>query len=382
MHTSSDNNEPVDRNKALSLTKQAAEVVDTICKAVSKEGVLRILGNWPDESDLPDDTNLCPGNAWIWRGCIFVLNHDRKWLDVGPPTVVNGVQIASTEFPLMEDRKILPYRVIGSWPDQDDLPLAEAYPKDDALVHRHRVFVNDGQGAWIDTDPVSVLYDTRQVPLNEAELQENPPVTSEEAHEGRSKARQPSINDKHPMGDRFDVGSMARELLERKAEVKRLKRKRIIDRCIFWLVILSGVGVLGYFAYGLALANYETGRYSDERQCKVVTDNLTITGKRTYSYPYKSLFGFRLVDESKVSEQTVINVTGDKMSIIGLTGKRWWGYRISQGERGIQILKPADTYTISTDKGLAVVTYKGFCQAVGKQSEEPNPKAVDQAIID
>lgn len=275
------------------------------------------------------------------------------------------------------DQTISPYRMLGSWPDQDPLPPATEHVKNDALIYCQRIFVNNGKGEWVDTDLAGAFYYSREVPLNEKELQEDVSTPVE-------PTAPPELNkfEEWTPEDRVDVGSMARELLEKKAEVKRLKRKHLINRLVLWFVILGGIGVLGYFVYGLGLANYETGRYSDERQCKVVTDNLTITGKRTYSYPYKSLFGFRLIDESKVSEQTVINVTGDKMSIIGLTGKRWWGYRIGVGERGVQILKPADTYTISTDKGLAVVSYKGFCQAVGKQSEEPGPKAVDQTIID
>lgn len=373
MNTPTDHNEPVDREKLLALAHVTSAVIVATREAIFNKRGLVLLGAWPDDKELPDDDTIKVGDAFIWRGCVHALDVNREWEDTGSlrgkPSTIIDLTVP------MEDRKILPYRVIGSWPNHDDLPSAKDYPKDDALVYRHRVFVNNGEGDWVDTAPVSVLYETREVPLNEEELQEVPPVQYVVPPENK-------LVEDWAQEKQTDVGAMARELLERKAEVKRLKRKHFINRLVLWFVILGGIGVLGYFAYGLGLANYETGRYSDERQCKVVTDNLTITGKRTYSYPYKSFFGFRLIDESKVSEQTVINVAGDKMSIIGLTGKRWWGYRIGVGERGVQILKPADTYTISTDKGLAVVTYKGFCQAVGKQSEEPDPKAVDQAIID
>lgn len=377
-----------------------ADMIKEIVDRAKHLGSFRIIGTWPDNSELPDDFSIDIKDAFYWKEDLWVLDDNRAWVNYG--------RFKDT----VEEMDCLrpAYAIKGSWPNSDPLPR-DHREKNIGLVWRHRIWVSDGLGNWVDTAPVGDMF--KYVDLEKAQLSFNPiyewvdlppislgesiggvkPVVEEPTPEPIEIPKEPisikriSVPEKIPQAepsieDRVDVGAMARELLERKTEVKRLKRKRIMDRCVFWFVVLGVIAALGYFAYGLVLANYETGRYSDERQCKVVTDNLTITGKRTYSYPYKSLFGFRLIDESKVSEQTVINVTGDKMSIIGLAGKRWWGYRIGQGERGIQILKPADTYTITTDKGLAVVTHKGFCQAVGKQSQEADPKAVDQAIID
>lgn len=177
-----------------------------------------------------------------------------------------------------------------------------------------------------------------------------------------------------------DVGILARDLMEKKAEVKRLKRRRLIDRSLFWVLILIALSFAGYGVYQLVLANYETGRYYDTRECKVSSANLTVTGKRTYSYPFKSLFGFRLVDENSVKEKTTLTLNGSPMTIVGTSKDRWWGIRLAQGDRNVQILRDADVYTFTTDKGIAVVTYKGFCQQ-REQSTEMDPKTKDFPII-
>ncbi|MOA36743.1 hypothetical protein D3C78_1582840 [compost metagenome] len=42
--------------------------------------------------------------------------------------------------------------------------------------------------------------------------------------------------------------------------------------------------------------------------------------------------------------------------------ERWWGLSIDQGERGLQTLKPADTYTFVIGKRIGVIDYEAFCR--------------------
>lgn len=344
---------------------------------MTNKPTIKHMGKWPDNKPWPPEDSEESNAGWVYKGDFWVLGSNQAWINIGK----------AMPFPVEE------LNLLGCWPATSELPSTEGLNVNDAVVWKGEYWRVPSWYRWEyageydagsnfpdELDPrtwVTPPPAAEPPPLIPAVDPVAPNVGERRDTDWLDKALENTAFE-----DPRDPGSLARELLARKAEVKRLKRKRIFDRCLFWLLVIAVLSIAGHFAYKAVMANYETGRYSDERQCKVVTDNLTITGKRTYSYPYKSLFGFRLIDESKVSEQTVINVTGDKMAIIGLTGKRWWGYRIGQGERGIQILKPADHYTISTDKGLAVVTYKGFCQAVGKVSQEADPKAEDQAIID
>ena len=341
---------------------------------MSDQPLIQDMGQWPDDKPWPPEGYQMVNSAWHYKGDFWVLGSDMQWENLG-----------KSKYHPIEDLNLL-----GCWPESSPLPDTKGLQVNDAVVWKGEYWRVDLYHQW----SYSGKYDAGSDFPEELDPRtwgnalpaETPPPLIPSVDPINQEPKPADWLDKALTDAAFedprDPGSVARELLAKRAEVKRLKRRRLIDRSIFWFVIIGIFAVLGYFLYTLAMSSYETGRYSDERQCKVVTENLTITGKRTYSYPYKSMFGFRVIDESKVSEQTVINVTGDKMAIIGLTGKRWWGYRIGQGERGIQILKPADHYTISTDKGLAVVTYKGFCQAVGTHSQEADPKAEDQAIID
>ena len=341
---------------------------------MSIKPIIKVMGTWPDDQPWPPKGYQKVNSGYHYKGDFWVLGTDMEWKNMGKSKI----------FPVEN------LNLLGCWPHISELPPTKGLHINDAVVWKGQYWrVNDyyqweysgeydaGSDFPAELDP-RTWGAANPPPLIPAP---DPVAPAEPLGEDMSAWLDKAFANT-AFEDSRDPGALARELLNKRTEVQRLKRKRIVDRCLFWLLVIAVLSIAGHFAYKAVMANYETGRYSDERQCKVVTDNLTITGKRTYSYPYKSLFGFRLIDESKVSEQTVINVTGDKMAIIGLTGKRWWGYRIGQGERGIQILKPADHYTISTDKGLAVVTYKGFCQAVGKVSQEADPKAEDQAIID
>lgn len=233
----------------------------------------------------------------------------------------------------------------GVWINSDELPAPGYFKVTDVITTLEEIYVLNNNNVWQEM------------------LEQLPAVTA-------------VVEPEEPT----DVGAIARELMERKAEVKRLKRKRIIDRIVFWLIALSCLVVAGVVGWKVLVANYEEGRYYDTRECKVSSANLTVNGKRTYSYPFKSLFGFRLVDENNVKEKTTLTLNGTPMTIVGTSNDRWWGIRLAQGDRNVQILRDADMYTFTTDKGIAVTTYKGFCQQ-REQSVEMDPKTKDFPIV-
>jgi len=116
-----------------------------------------------------------------------------------------------------------------------------------------------------------------------------------------------------------------------------------------------------------------TGHLSDERPCAIdFGGDMVVGGKRTFNYPFKEIYGFRMVDTSKISERTVVDVRGDAMTIVGLKGKQLlqsedWSINVGAGERGIQILKDADVYTfvVNTGKGqprVRTITHDAMCK--------------------
>ena len=160
----------------------------------------------------------------------------------------------------------------------------------------------------------------------------------------------------------IDAGSIAREALETFQQLRKNQRRKRIKFWLGWMVfllLLVGVGVGGWSV----MPNYVvSGRYSVVSDCKVPFGDTELTGKRTYSYAYKSLFGYHLVDESTKLERTEMNVEGSKLTILGQEGGKWWRQNIGLGERGTVVLKPADLYWFITDKNTALVPHSGLCK--------------------
>lgn len=128
------------------------------------------------------------------------------------------------------------------------------------------------------------------------------------------------------------------------------------------LLVVSGTGYYGY-------KTMVTGNVRNERPCSLEVGKRTIEGKREYSHRFYQIFGFQFVKAGEISEKTTIDVRGEPFSVIGhlavpdeRTGKNWWAVRIGMGERGVQILPSAETYTFVFDDAIQVVPYRGLCR--------------------
>lgn len=156
-----------------------------------------------------------------------------------------------------------------------------------------------------------------------------------------------------------DAGIKARAAVAGRKAAYAAKRTfmLMVYGCIFAGVLLAAA--VGYYGY----TTFTKGHLSDYRPCSADVGGIAITGTRTFSYSYNELFGFRWFKPAETDEKTIINVTGNAMQIIGLTGtKHWWGVNIDTGERGQQILKPADSIVFIIGKKMNAVEYKSFCQ--------------------
>lgn len=159
-----------------------------------------------------------------------------------------------------------------------------------------------------------------------------------------------------------DAGAKARDALFAFQLLQKENRRKRIKFWTGWLVFLMLVAGAAFGTW-YVLPNYVvSGRYSVVAECKVPFGTGELTGKREYSYAYKSLFGYHLVDEATKLEKTTLDITGNKLTILGQHGDKWWRQNIETGERGVAILKPAEMYWFVSDKNTALVPASGFCK--------------------
>ncbi|MCY1294969.1 hypothetical protein D9M70_442890 [compost metagenome] len=163
-----------------------------------------------------------------------------------------------------------------------------------------------------------------------------------------------------PPRSRRDPGIDARERV--KARAAKVKTVMMRTYLLVTLMLFTAVGGAGYYGHQQYLASGV--RYTDYRPCSYVDEKhgIEITGRRSYSYKQHSILGFQFRDMRKVDEQTQIDVRGNSITIVGLTTEGWWASYVDEGERGIEILKPASSYVFTTLKKAAVVDYNSFCR--------------------
>lgn len=166
-----------------------------------------------------------------------------------------------------------------------------------------------------------------------------------------------------------DKGVAAKAKLAARSAAR--KTARMFRWCIALAISLMIIAAALVASYGYK--TMVTGHLTDERPCVIdFSEDFQVTGKRTFSYPFKEIFGQRLIDTRAISEKTVVDIRGDSMTIIGLNGKvldqaTSWSIPVGVGERGIQILKSADVYTfvVNTGKGspkVRTITHDAMCK--------------------
>lgn len=162
------------------------------------------------------------------------------------------------------------------------------------------------------------------------------------------------------MDDSHDAGTRAR--MKMNARIAAQKAAAFTKKVILLTVLAAIATALAVIYYGHETRI--TGTYVDHRECSLeLQGDYTITGKRTYTYPYVEVFGFRVVQTGQIDEVTQIDLKGTSIVTIGQTNDEWWAINNGTGERGIQILKPANSYSfvVNGDR-VGVVTYKSFCR--------------------
>ena len=158
----------------------------------------------------------------------------------------------------------------------------------------------------------------------------------------------------------MDAGVRARSAMAGRAAAAAKAAKRILYRTIAFILIISVIviGAGGYYVYATSTKGYVT----DHRNCELEVGGYTVTGERTFSYPYTDFWIYRNIDKTQVVEKTLIDVKGTAMTVVGLTGEEPVVTSISEGERGTALIKAADTYVFLINKKVAAKSYKSFCK--------------------
>lgn len=190
-----------------------------------------------------------------------------------------------------------------------------------------------------------------------------------------------------PKPHRPDAGERARAKLKARNVAKALIRKVLIITAVLIVLFVASMIGTGYYLWQTKTTRYVT----DERNCSVtLSGGVTITGKRSYSYPYHELLGIGWRETAKVDVRTRIDVPSKGITVMGLVdqvplpvveetqdgkepakkpapkmleGGKWWGFTIGQAEGGIRNLSPADTYIFVTGANeMTAVASTSFCR--------------------
>jgi hypothetical protein len=146
------------------------------------------------------------------------------------------------------------------------------------------------------------------------------------------------------------------------ADVPPAASRRWFDIVLIWTAFAIVVGALGLGWH--IKHNRVEGNAIDTRPCALAIKDYQLTGKRTYSYHFYELFGWRFIDTRTIHEETVLDVKGEPMTIIGQNPDDWWSVKVGDGEFGVQRVKNADTYSIvvGDNRDVAVVPYHALCK--------------------
>jgi len=185
-------------------------------------------------------------------------------------------------------------------------------------------------------------------PFDAQRFIENLPSAEEFAKSELEAASQPA-----------DAGTQARDRLKLRAAAR--KSLKILRWTIFAVVLIAllSASAFGYWAWSTRV----TGYTQDMRTCQAVIGKTTLTGIRTFNYPFTDILGFRFIDKKNITEATRLDIKGDAITIVGTKEDKWWAIPIGMGERGNQLLKPAEAYTfVINNKEAGVVEYGSFCR--------------------
>lgn len=191
--------------------------------------------------------------------------------------------------------------------------------------------------------------------VKEIELAEKPQTIDLDFVENILK----DIGDDNTPNSNNDAAVKALAALTKVKQRNKIKRIKFWAGWLFFFMLLTGIIAGAYFWLQTKVV---VGHYTIPHECKVVVGNVELTGKRYFTYGYKSILGYRLVNEQVVFEKTELDIRGEKMTILGSDKDKPWRKLIATGDRSTDKLKNSDTYWFVTDKAFTMITHKDLCK--------------------
>lgn len=151
-----------------------------------------------------------------------------------------------------------------------------------------------------------------------------------------------------------DAGSKARN----KLEAKRSKKALVVKLYLYALTLAVIIAPLV-----VAYNQHTVTGYHYERKCVIPMDSgLEVTGKRRYLNQSLNVFGMSFINATKAEESTTIDSTTQGLTVVGITGDKWWSVNNPIGEPTMLRIKKADTYIFTQNGKSYVTSYEGFCR--------------------
>lgn len=161
-----------------------------------------------------------------------------------------------------------------------------------------------------------------------------------------------------------DKGAEYRERLTRRAMLRQKIWRRIkigIFATIFSIVLVGGAFASREIRDGMNAMAFHTT--TDYRECKWQIGKMELTGRRSFTYPYMDLFGQRIIDTSRISEETTVNLPKDTTTIVGIKDEnQWWGEQQAEGPAATIKLKPGKLYVVVSGKNFGAFDHESFCK--------------------
>lgn len=133
------------------------------------------------------------------------------------------------------------------------------------------------------------------------------------------------------------------------------------------LMLCAVLGLCGYVMFMNGVFGEFSQRHSEYqfKHCIVkFPSGETIGGQRRLLFPSVTVFGFKIIDTAKVTEETFVTNEGNAVTGVSKSGDAWSTKVIGVGTFSTELIEKADTFTFIRNNGkdVAVIGYREFCR--------------------
>lgn len=174
-----------------------------------------------------------------------------------------------------------------------------------------------------------------------------------------------------PSGVDDRIGKAKEKLVERQVTVGKAVRRtlHITYLIISLLSMLAVCGIIAGGVWAYNQGNFYSSRAIDERGCGMtVGKDWVVLGRRYYTYRYRDILGYRLIDTKGIEERTEMFMDASDMIITGVTKEgTFWYEKWPKGEPGVFPMPDAERYIVFSGEVVGTTTYHDFCKQFNKK---------------